>query len=99
MGLFGKLAEFQTTLDVQSSIVVVSNSLLLRVQHQPAVKHGSNQESSLAGGAGIVILSDAIVKLNPAFFWLGGGEVDLKLGIRTEEFVKMINPFVVDCIY
>ncbi|CAM6118219.1 unnamed protein product [Calypogeia fissa] len=46
-----------------------------------------------------VILSDAIVKLNPAFFWLGGGEVDLKLGIRTEEFVKMINPFVVDCIY
>ncbi|CAM6091053.1 unnamed protein product [Calypogeia fissa] len=37
-----------------SSIVVVSNSLLLRVQHQPAVKHGSNQESSLAGGAGIV---------------------------------------------
>lgn len=46
-----------------------------------------------------VILSDAIVKLEAGFFWLGGGEVDLKLGIRTSDFVRIINPFVVDCIY
>lgn len=44
-----------------------------------------------------VILDEAIVKLNPDFFWLGGGEVDLKLGIRTSEFIEFVKPFVVNC--
>lgn len=44
-----------------------------------------------------VILDEAIVKLDPDFFWLGGGEVDLKLGIRTPQFISAIRPFVVSC--
>ncbi|PWA77121.1 YbaK/aminoacyl-tRNA synthetase-associated domain-containing protein [Artemisia annua] len=44
-----------------------------------------------------VILDEAIVKLNPDFFWLGGGEIDLKLGIRTSEFVNFTKPFIVNC--
>lgn len=44
-----------------------------------------------------VILSDAIPKLQPKFFWLGGGDIDLKLGINTEEFIKMFNPFIAEC--
>ncbi|KAK1564840.1 hypothetical protein Q3G72_012696 [Acer saccharum] len=44
-----------------------------------------------------VILDEAIVKLNPDFFWLGGGEVDLKLGIKTPEFIKFVKPFIVSC--
>ncbi|KAK8538101.1 hypothetical protein V6N12_044239 [Hibiscus sabdariffa] len=44
-----------------------------------------------------VILDEAIVKLNPGFFWLGGGEVDLKLGIRTSEFISFVKPFIVSC--
>ncbi|XVE65061.1 hypothetical protein DITRI_Ditri07aG0152200 [Diplodiscus trichospermus] len=44
-----------------------------------------------------VILDEAIVKLNPDFFWLGGGEVDLKLGIRTSEFINFVKPFIVSC--
>ncbi|KAK1378253.1 putative ybaK/aminoacyl-tRNA synthetase-associated domain-containing protein [Heracleum sosnowskyi] len=44
-----------------------------------------------------VILDEAIVKLNPDFFWLGGGEIDLKLGIRTSEFINYLNPFIVSC--
>ncbi|XP_062074725.1 uncharacterized protein LOC133778729 [Humulus lupulus] len=44
-----------------------------------------------------VILDEAITKLNPDFFWLGGGEVDLKLGIRTSEFVSSVRPFIVNC--
>ncbi|KAH7427376.1 hypothetical protein KP509_10G041200 [Ceratopteris richardii] len=44
-----------------------------------------------------LILSDAILKLQPPFFWLGGGEVDLKLGLNAFEFVKKFNPFIVDC--
>ncbi|EOY24377.1 YbaK/aminoacyl-tRNA synthetase-associated domain isoform 1 [Theobroma cacao] len=44
-----------------------------------------------------VILDEAIVKLSPDFFWLGGGEVDLKLGIRTSEFISFVKPFIVNC--
>ncbi|KAI3409647.1 uncharacterized protein J3R85_019036 [Psidium guajava] len=44
-----------------------------------------------------VILDEAIVKLNPDFFWLGGGEVDLKLGIRTSQFINCVKPFIVSC--
>ncbi|CAN1185937.1 hypothetical protein LINPERHAP2_LOCUS37859 [Linum perenne] len=44
-----------------------------------------------------VILDEAIVKLDPDFFWLGGGEVDLKLGIRTSEFVSSVKPFIFSC--
>ncbi|KAK1381794.1 putative ybaK/aminoacyl-tRNA synthetase-associated domain-containing protein [Heracleum sosnowskyi] len=44
-----------------------------------------------------IIMDEAILKLDPDFFWLGGGEIDLKLGIRTSEFVNYLNPFIVDC--
>ncbi|XP_006358353.1 uncharacterized protein [Solanum tuberosum] len=44
-----------------------------------------------------VILDEAIAKLNPDFFWLGGGEIDLKLGMRTSEFIKFVKPFIVNC--
>ncbi|KAL6979734.1 hypothetical protein U1Q18_021390 [Sarracenia purpurea var. burkii] len=44
-----------------------------------------------------VILDEAIVKLNPEFFWLGGGEVDLKLGMSTSEFINFVRPFIVSC--
>ncbi|KAK9277434.1 hypothetical protein L1049_006977 [Liquidambar formosana] len=44
-----------------------------------------------------VILDEAIAKLNPDFFWLGGGEIDLKLGIRTSEFINFVKPFIVSC--
>ncbi|KAK1262535.1 hypothetical protein QJS04_geneDACA021656 [Acorus gramineus] len=44
-----------------------------------------------------VILDEAIARLDPDFFWLGGGEVDLKLGIRTPQFIDSIKPFVVSC--
>ncbi|KAL2490028.1 YbaK/aminoacyl-tRNA synthetase-associated domain [Forsythia ovata] len=44
-----------------------------------------------------VILDEAIVKLIPDFFWLGGGEIDLKLGIRTSEFIDFVKPFIINC--
>ncbi|KAJ8526791.1 hypothetical protein K7X08_029268 [Anisodus acutangulus] len=44
-----------------------------------------------------VILDEAITKLNPDFFWFGGGEIDLKLGIRTSEFIDFVKPFIVNC--
>ncbi|XP_076953137.1 uncharacterized protein LOC143627129 [Bidens hawaiensis] len=44
-----------------------------------------------------VILDEAIVKLQPDYFCLGGGEIDLKLGIRTSEFINFTKPFIVNC--
>ncbi|XP_010440145.1 PREDICTED: uncharacterized protein LOC104723467 [Camelina sativa] len=44
-----------------------------------------------------VILDEAIAKLKPDFFWLGGGEIDLKLGVRTSEFLEFVKPFIVPC--
>ncbi|KMS97852.1 hypothetical protein BVRB_5g122820 [Beta vulgaris subsp. vulgaris] len=44
-----------------------------------------------------VILDEAIAKLSPDFFWLGGGEVYLKMGIRTSEFIQFVKPFVFSC--
>lgn len=41
-----------------------------------------------------VILSEKIVALNPPFFWLGGGEVDVKFGIQTQKFVTTFNPII-----
>jgi len=35
-----------------------------------------------------IVLADTIVKgLNPAYFWLGGGRVELKMGVSVEEFL------------
>lgn len=44
-----------------------------------------------------VILDEAIVNLKPDYFWLGGGEIDLKLGIRTSEFINFVKPFIIKC--
>lgn len=44
-----------------------------------------------------VILDEAITRLDPDFFWLGGGEIELKLGIKTSEFINYVKPFIVNC--
>eukprot|EP00955_Chlamydomonas_euryale_P050473 354565-Chlamydomonas_euryale.AAC.4 len=31
--------------------------------------------------------------------WAGGGEVDLKLGVPTEDFIRAYNPFIADITY
>jgi prolyl-tRNA editing enzyme YbaK/EbsC (Cys-tRNA(Pro) deacylase) len=46
-----------------------------------------------------VILSKNILSLTPQYIWLGGGEVDLKLGISIEELISVTSPLVADIIY
>mmetsp|Transcript_25800 Transcript_25800/g.72241 ORF Transcript_25800/g.72241 Transcript_25800/m.72241 type:complete len:153 (+) Transcript_25800:818-1276(+) len=46
-----------------------------------------------------IIVSHKIAELQPDFFWLGGGEVDLKLGMPWAEFSDVYHPYVVDCTY
>jgi prolyl-tRNA editing enzyme YbaK/EbsC (Cys-tRNA(Pro) deacylase) len=43
-----------------------------------------------------VVLSERIAALNPQFFWLGGGEVDVKFGIQTVKFVEKFDPIIYD---
>jgi len=33
-----------------------------------------------------IVLSDKLAKLNPKFFWLGGGHTDVKVRVSLEEF-------------
>ena len=46
-----------------------------------------------------VILSDKIVALEPQTFWLGAGEVDLKVGMSAADFVARAEPHVTDITY
>ncbi|GAB4823617.1 hypothetical protein N2152v2_010663 [Parachlorella kessleri] len=44
-----------------------------------------------------IIMSHRIAELQPDFFFLGGGEVDLKVGFSATDFIAAYEPFVVDC--
>lgn len=46
-----------------------------------------------------VIVSHEICKLNPNFFWLGAGEVNLKVGLDAKAFTDAYDAHVVDCTY
>jgi hypothetical protein len=43
-----------------------------------------------------IILSHKIANLQPRYFYLGGGEIDLKLGVDVDEFIHVMKPFVAD---
>eukprot|EP01125_Pyxidicula_operculata_P010293 TRINITY_DN3393_c0_g1_i1.p1 TRINITY_DN3393_c0_g1~~TRINITY_DN3393_c0_g1_i1.p1 ORF type:complete len:160 (+),score=38.94 TRINITY_DN3393_c0_g1_i1:446-925(+) len=45
-----------------------------------------------------IVLSDKIAQLKEGYFWLGGGDVDLKLKIDVSEFIDKCKPYVVDII-
>eukprot|EP00658_Telonema_sp_P-2_P020198 TRINITY_DN17979_c0_g1_i2.p1 TRINITY_DN17979_c0_g1~~TRINITY_DN17979_c0_g1_i2.p1 ORF type:complete len:125 (-),score=26.21 TRINITY_DN17979_c0_g1_i2:169-543(-) len=44
-----------------------------------------------------IILSDQIPKLE--LFWLGAGEVDLKLGVNTKEFCRVLKPTIARVVH
>lgn len=46
-----------------------------------------------------IIMSHKIAALQPDVFWLGAGEVDLKVGMSAADFVRAYEPHVVDCTY
>ena len=43
-----------------------------------------------------IVLAADVAKVRPAFMWMGGGHVDLKLGMAVEEFVKGTDAIVAD---
>ena len=45
------------------------------------------------------IISHHITNLRPDFFWMGAGEVDLKVGLPCTAFVQEFGIHVTDCTY
>ena len=43
-----------------------------------------------------MLMASAIRDVKPAFVFMGGGHVDLKLGMAVEEFVQGANAIVAD---
>ncbi|KAL6050731.1 DUF19 domain-containing protein [Balamuthia mandrillaris] len=43
-----------------------------------------------------IVLSDSIARLDPPFIWLGGGQVNVKLGVDVREFIQKTHCFVAD---
>ena len=52
--------------------------------------------SGVQDGSLPLILASAVTALEPPLFWMGGGEVDLKLGLDTAQFVRAYAPVVMD---
>mmetsp|Transcript_24517 Transcript_24517/g.57916 ORF Transcript_24517/g.57916 Transcript_24517/m.57916 type:complete len:395 (+) Transcript_24517:41-1225(+) len=46
-----------------------------------------------------VVMSHKIAELSPAFFWMGAGDVDAKLGLNVPEYIKRCNVDVADITY
>ncbi|KAL4853830.1 hypothetical protein ACK3TF_005207 [Chlorella vulgaris] len=46
-----------------------------------------------------IILSHRVAQLHPDTFFMGAGEVDLKVGLSAADFIAAYQPFVTDCTY
>lgn len=43
-----------------------------------------------------IVVSKAIMDVTPAFMWMGGGHVDLKLGMSVDHFVAALDALILD---
>ena len=43
-----------------------------------------------------IILCKRVADLKPRFFWLGGGEVNVKCEVRTDEFCAALEPLITE---
>lgn len=46
-----------------------------------------------------IVLDQAVARLDPPFFWLGGGQVSLKLQVRVDEFCQVFQPVIANISY
>lgn len=58
-----------------------------------------NAISPIGMAAGItmpIILAKGIADLSIDWIWVGGGQIDLKLGFKVSEFIEKLKPFIAD---
>lgn len=64
----------------------------------PGARRGEGERSEGERATEIpVVLSSRVARLPE--FWMGGGEVDLKLCLSTEDFIRAYDPLVADVIH
>ena len=56
--------------------------------------HNSVSPFGLVSKIPVVLCQRIITTVNPRYIYLGGGEVDLKLGISIQDFMTALNPIV-----
>lgn len=59
-------------------------------------EHNSVSPFGLLDGAVPIVLAKSICGVEPAFMWMGGGHVNVKLGMAVEEFVRGTGSIVID---
>lgn len=59
-------------------------------------EHNAISPLGMATGLMPIILAKNIAEMRPDWFWLGGGQVDLKLGFKVSEFIERLDPFIAD---
>ena len=60
-----------------------------------------NMGPALAGLASLLCTCRIVKQLqgSKCYMWLGGGEVDLKLGFDVADFTRAYKPLILDCTY
>lgn len=58
--------------------------------------HNSVTPFGLLDSSVPIVLSKSILDVSPAFMWMGGGHVHLKLGMAVREFVQALDALVLD---
>jgi len=59
-------------------------------------EHNAISPVGMSCGLMPIIMAREITQLKEDWFWLGGGQVDLKLGFRVSEFIQRFKPFIAD---
>ena len=74
----------------------INMRLVSEAKSEELTGFGKNAVSPVGLRTGLpIILAQEIADLDPKEIWFGGGEVDLKLGMPTEEFIRAYGPTVI----
>ncbi|KDD74823.1 hypothetical protein H632_c1052p1, partial [Helicosporidium sp. ATCC 50920] len=99
-----KLRAAVQALSRESDVPLSKKAINLRLAPEEASARLTGFGHNAVSPAGLacaipVILSHRVAQLQPAHFWMGGGEEDLKLALPVSEFVSAFRPAVVDVTY
>ena len=56
--------------------------------------HNSVSPFGLVSKIPVVLCQRIVTTVNPRYIYLGGGDVDLKLGISIQDFISALNPII-----
>ena len=78
-----------------TSIIVVCSKVVLR----KVMKTWSGVATELAGLESLLCRIVKQLQDSKGYMWLGGGEINLKLGFDVADFIRAYKPLILDCTY